>query len=753
MTGIEGVAVSIYDDTARALRAERISRDEDPSLYEIGREVLGLDDKQARALFQGPNTAGSARRWIGTQAAADACRALADGTAPEKLWDGKFDRLAVATAAAREAGAANTDYWQSSTWEIRGIAPGATVHPTASIADDVQIDNGAYIGENVRLESGVHVAQGATIEHGTVVRSACIVGERSHIHPNCVIDGHVGDGVQIEAGARIGRKRQPEHEGSRSGTTITVCAGAVVGKGVTIDKPGTVVPRGWAVSERNVESLPARDTETSVEGTVERADPPTWENREPGSWPPGVSREAEIAPSAVVHPGAQIAAGAKIHKDSEIGRGARIEPGASIGRATRIGPGARVGAGSVVEDEVDVRPGATIEPDCLAQKENHDRRRRRGPKRNRLRKRGTEPPGGRSDCVSQRPDGRGAAQALGGACANPPQRPRPPDGVDRSRRNDRRGRMHRREHPNRGRGADRAPRACGNRCRDGGRKPRGRRRGHTRERIRRSRSGRRRMERHRRRRAGRDTRQRRRERQSQSRNRSPGPPDGVPERDVRRNGAPCRRDRTGTARNRTVRQNRARTDTVRIAHQKLIGRSRAAGQLGRAEQGGSHAGLRRRRGRRKRGLNSPKANERLGATVPDTKREPNGGDLGRNAARDRHASTKERVSPHARGSPRLEIRLVRPPASAPARTGLHPRSTRQSDVADRSPRTHGDRPPLEVLLLRSRADARARTGIDPKLEAACSYRSRFPARMGINRALPASAKMRWTVPRTHGDAP
>ena len=88
ITGIEGVAVSIHADTALARRAERISRDEDPSLYEIGREVLGLDDKQARALFQGPNTAGSARRWIGTQAAADACRALAEGTAPEKLWEG-----------------------------------------------------------------------------------------------------------------------------------------------------------------------------------------------------------------------------------------------------------------------------------------------------------------------------------------------------------------------------------------------------------------------------------------------------------------------------------------------------------------------------------------------------------------------------------------------------------------------------------------------------------------------------------------
>ena len=364
ITGIEGIAISMHADTALALRAERISRNEDPSLYDIGREVLGLDDKQARALFQGPNTAGSARRWIGTQAAADACRALADGTAPEKLWEGKFDRLAIATAAAREAGAAQTDERERSSWEFRRIEPGATVHPTASIADDVQIDNGAYIGENVRLESGVHVAQGATIEAGTVVRSASTVGERSHIQPNCVIDGHVEDGVRIEAGVRIGQKRETEHEGKRSGTPTTICGGAVVGKNVTIDKPGTVVPPGWTVTERNIGALPARDTETSVQETIEETGPGTWGKRGPQTWPPSVSRGAEIAPSAIVHPGAQIGPGAKIGKSSEIGRGARIEPGASIGRATWIDPGARVGTDALVEDDVDVRAGATIERDC-----------------------------------------------------------------------------------------------------------------------------------------------------------------------------------------------------------------------------------------------------------------------------------------------------------------------------------------------------------------------------------------------------
>ena len=297
--------------------------------------------------------------------------AVLNGHGPQALnldIGSSADGSTVATAAAREAGADRTSYWESASWEVRGIAPGATVHPTASIADDVQIDNGAYIGESVRLESRVHVAQGATIEAGTVVRSATRIGERSHIQANCTIDGHVGDGVRIEAGARVGRKREAEHEGRRSGTPITVCGGAVIGKGVTIDKPGTVVPPGWTVNGHNIESLPARETETSVQGILEGTSPATWGNREPGSRPPGVSPEAEIAPSALLLPGAQIGPGAKIRENCEIGRRARIEAGASIGRGTRIGPGATVGADSVVEDEVHVRAGATIEPECLVRR-------------------------------------------------------------------------------------------------------------------------------------------------------------------------------------------------------------------------------------------------------------------------------------------------------------------------------------------------------------------------------------------------
>ncbi len=221
------------------------------------------------------------------------------------------------------------------------------------------------------------------------------------------------------------------------------------------------------------------------------------------------------------------------------------------------------------------------------------------------------------------------------------------------------------------------------------------------------------MERHQRRRAGRDTRQRRRERQSESRNRSAGPPDGVPERDVRRNGAPCRRDRTGTARNRRVRQNRAGTDTVRLAHQELIGQSQPTGQRGRAERTGSRASLRRRRARTKQGLNSSKTDERLGATGPNTKRDRNGRHLRRNAASQRHASREERVAPRARGSTPVPHRKSPAPRGYPARTGIHRGRLHRCERDHRLPRAHGY-PPLASAagMSRSRAAPRAR-GFSP----------------------------------------
>ena len=226
---------------------------------------------------------------------------------------------------------------------------------------------------------------------------------------------------------------------------------------------------------------------------------------------------------------------------------------------------------------------------------------------------------------------------MGGAGANPPERPRPPDGVGRPRRNDRRGRIHRCEYANPGRGPGRAPRPGGNRRVDGGRKPRGGRRGHTRQRIGRSRSRRRIGERHRRRRADRHTRHRRRQLQGESRNRGAAAGEGVPERDVRGNGSPCDGRRTGTARNRSRRKNRAGTSTTQLSRKKLIGRSQATRQLGRGPSGIPGQAPPPARPERP-GPQQPEGGRTAGRSTPQAKRPPEERHLRRTPASQWHAN-------------------------------------------------------------------------------------------------------------------
>ena len=398
ITGIEGVALSMHADTALALRAERISLDEDPNLYEIGREVLGLDDKQARALFQGPNTAGSARRWIGNQAAADACRALADGTAPEKLWEGKFDRLAIATAAAR--GSRRRPDGRAGEIEL-GVPPDRA----GSNGAPDRLDRRRRSDRQRRLHRGERAARIRRPRRpGSDDRSRNSGPERVHrrrtlAHPAELRDrrDNVEDGVRIEAGVRIGQKRETEHEGKRSGTPTTICGGAVVGKNVTIDKPGTVVPPGWTVTERNIGALPARDTETIG----------TRDNRRNRPGHVGEAGTPNVATKRVARSGNRTkrdrASGSadrprsenreeqrnrarSAHRTGRINRKSYVDRPGSEGRHRRLGRRRRRRTSR--GDNRARLPG---------EEKNHDRRRRRGASRNRLRKTGRDPPAGRSD--------------------------------------------------------------------------------------------------------------------------------------------------------------------------------------------------------------------------------------------------------------------------------------------------------------------------------------------------------------------
>jgi UDP-3-O-[3-hydroxymyristoyl] glucosamine N-acyltransferase len=81
-----------------------------------------------------------------------------------------------------------------------GVAPGAVVHPTAEIEDDVTIDPGAVIGPGAAIGSGTVIGANAVIGPGVQIGRDCAVGPGASI-----MHALIGDNVLLHAGCRIGQ--------------------------------------------------------------------------------------------------------------------------------------------------------------------------------------------------------------------------------------------------------------------------------------------------------------------------------------------------------------------------------------------------------------------------------------------------------------------------------------------------------------------------------------------------------------------
>ncbi len=81
-----------------------------------------------------------------------------------------------------------------------------TIHPTAAIPENVDIDLTVYIGPNVSIGEGVRIASGTRIEAGAVIGDRVAIGHDCVIHPGVVLydDVSIGDRVILHAGVCIG---------------------------------------------------------------------------------------------------------------------------------------------------------------------------------------------------------------------------------------------------------------------------------------------------------------------------------------------------------------------------------------------------------------------------------------------------------------------------------------------------------------------------------------------------------------------
>jgi UDP-3-O-[3-hydroxymyristoyl] glucosamine N-acyltransferase len=82
----------------------------------------------------------------------------------------------------------------------RGVAAGASVHPTAKLSENVTVDPGAVIGARVEIGSGTVISANAVIGAGVKIGRDCAIG------PNCsIIHSILGDRVIVHPGCHIGQ--------------------------------------------------------------------------------------------------------------------------------------------------------------------------------------------------------------------------------------------------------------------------------------------------------------------------------------------------------------------------------------------------------------------------------------------------------------------------------------------------------------------------------------------------------------------
>ena len=101
------------------------------------------------------------------------------------------------------------------------------ISSSATVSENVQIEEGVFIGKQAVVNTGTSIACCAIINTGALIEHDCKIGAFTHIAPGCILLGNVqiGHGSHIGAGAVI-------KQGVCIGSNVTVGAGSVVLKDI-----------------------------------------------------------------------------------------------------------------------------------------------------------------------------------------------------------------------------------------------------------------------------------------------------------------------------------------------------------------------------------------------------------------------------------------------------------------------------------------------------------------------------------------
>jgi sugar O-acyltransferase (sialic acid O-acetyltransferase NeuD family) len=108
-------------------------------------------------------------------------------------------------------------------FRVHGVEFETVIHPSAVIASDVSIGDGAQIMAGAVIQPGVSIGANAIVNTRASIDHDCQIGDHTHIAPGVTLSGN----VVVGAGAHIGTGACAI-QGTRIGESSVVGAGAVV---------------------------------------------------------------------------------------------------------------------------------------------------------------------------------------------------------------------------------------------------------------------------------------------------------------------------------------------------------------------------------------------------------------------------------------------------------------------------------------------------------------------------------------------
>lgn len=132
-----------------------------------------------------------------------------------------------------------------------GLAPGASVHPTAKLGAGVTINPGVVVGANAEIGAGTIISSNAVIGQNVRIGSDCSIGPNSSI-----MHATIGDRVVVHPGCNIGQdgfgyvSDAKGHMKVPQIGTVVIHNDVEIGAGTSIDRGGirdTVIGEGTKI--------------------------------------------------------------------------------------------------------------------------------------------------------------------------------------------------------------------------------------------------------------------------------------------------------------------------------------------------------------------------------------------------------------------------------------------------------------------------------------------------------------------------